>query len=363
MESTRRSGTGVDVAGLTRVFGDGTGLKPVDLTLSPGEFVSVLGPSGCGKSTFLRCLAGLEQPDAGRIAFGDHVVYDGAHKIDVAVRKRGLGMVFQDLALWPHLDVAGNVAFPLKVAGVGKTQILQRVTAMLDRVDLGLYSDKAPHQLSGGQQQRVAIARALVAHPDLLLLDEPFSALDVALRGRLRVQLRELTTQLRVTSVFVTHDQTEAMSMSDRVIVMNAGRIAQIDAPRGPVPPTRRSVRRRIPRRRQRPARRRSRPAGGSARGRVRGGRRPDRRRRPLDVRRRRLRDHLPRDRSRAAVAGPHPRRLCERRDDSAARRRPRPDPRRRGSGRPRPPLRRTSLRPITRSAIRAALDREGHHS
>ncbi|MGO3324985.1 ABC transporter ATP-binding protein [Gordonia sp. (in: high G+C Gram-positive bacteria)] len=231
MEITTTSGTGVDVVGLTRVFGDGTGLNPVDLTLSPGEFVSVLGPSGCGKSTLLRCLAGLEEPDAGRIAFGDHVVYDHAHKIDVAVRKRALGMVFQDLALWPHLDVAGNVAFPLRVAGVGKTQTVQRVTAMLDRVDLGLYSEKAPHQLSGGQQQRVAIARALVAHPALLLLDEPFSALDVALRGKLRVQLRELTTQLRVTSVFVTHDQTEAMSMSDRVIVMNAGRIAQIDAP------------------------------------------------------------------------------------------------------------------------------------
>ncbi|MCF8602133.1 ABC transporter ATP-binding protein [Gordonia sp. HY442] len=231
MEIRNSSGTGVDIVGLTRVFGDGTGLNPLDLTLSPGEFVSVLGPSGCGKSTLLRCLAGLEEPDAGRIVFGDDVVYDSARKVDVAVRKRGLGMVFQDLALWPHLDVAGNVAFPLKVAGVGKAQISERVTAMLDRVDLGMYADKPPHQLSGGQQQRVAIARALVAHPALLLLDEPFSALDVALRSKLRVQLRELTTQLRVTSVFVTHDQTEAMSMSDRVIVMNAGRIAQIDAP------------------------------------------------------------------------------------------------------------------------------------
>nr|WP_246372014.1 ABC transporter ATP-binding protein [Gordonia humi] len=199
--------------------------------IQAGEFVSVLGPSGCGKSTLLRCLAGLEHPDAGRVAFGDRVVFDAETGVDVGVRRRGLGMVFQDLALWPHLTVAGNVAFPLKVAGVGRTETAERVAAILDRVDLAGAADKSPHELSGGQQQRVAIARAVVARPGVLLLDEPFSALDVALRTRLRAELRDLVTALALTTVFVTHDQTEAMAMSDRVVVMNDGSIVQIGEP------------------------------------------------------------------------------------------------------------------------------------
>ncbi|WP_460717548.1 ABC transporter ATP-binding protein [Nocardia heshunensis] len=224
-------GTRVVLANLTRTYPDGTGLLPTDLVIEPGEFLSVLGPSGCGKSTLLRLLAGLDRPQQGRIGFGDEVVCDVERGVFVPPRRRGLGMVFQDLALWPHLTVAANVGFPLRVTGIDRAETERRVSEALARVDLAGAAAKMPHQLSGGQQQRVAIARALVARPSLLLMDEPLSALDAALREQLRTEIRALTTELGVTTVFVTHDQAEAMSLSDRIVVMRAGRILQHGSP------------------------------------------------------------------------------------------------------------------------------------
>ena len=224
-------GTAISVFGISRVFSDGTGLHPTHLEFAAGEFVSVLGPSGCGKSTLLRCLAGLEAPDAGSIAFGDRTVFNAAARVCVPSRLRQLGMVFQDLALWPHLSVFENVAFPLRIGRVDRSTVVGRVNAVLERVGLKETATKMPHQLSGGQQQRVAIARAIVAEPRVLLMDEPLSALDTARRGQLRVELRELTTALGLTTVYVTHDQTEAMSMSDRIVVLSDGLVRQFSSP------------------------------------------------------------------------------------------------------------------------------------
>ncbi|MQY28382.1 ABC transporter ATP-binding protein [Nocardia aurantia] len=226
-----RLGTRVVVEGLRRTYGDGSGLLPTDLVIEPGEFLSVLGPSGCGKSTLLRLLAGLDRPQRGRIRFGDRVVCDVERAVFTPPRERGLGMVFQDLALWPHLSVAANVGFPLRVAGVPWAELATRVAEVLRRVDLDAAAEKMPHQLSGGQQQRVAIARALVARPSLLLLDEPLSALDAALREQLLGEIRSLATESGVTTVFVTHDRAEAMSVSDRIVVMRAGHIRQHGSP------------------------------------------------------------------------------------------------------------------------------------
>ena len=224
-------GVAITVRGVSRLFADGTGLQPVDLDIQAGEFVSVLGPSGCGKSTLLRCLAGLETPQSGTISFGQTMVFDAASARSVPVRRRGLGMVFQDLALWPHLSASENVAFPLRVSRTPKQQIGTRVAAALELAGLAGFAGKLPHQLSGGQQQRVAIARAIVARPAVLLMDEPFSALDAALRLQLRLELRELTTRLGLTTVYVTHDQAEAMAMSDRIAVLERGVLRQLDSP------------------------------------------------------------------------------------------------------------------------------------
>ncbi|MFE3001661.1 ABC transporter ATP-binding protein [Nocardia sp. NPDC059246] len=224
-------GTRVVLEELSRTYSDGTGLLPTDLVIEPGEFVSVLGPSGCGKSTLLRLLAGLDRPQRGRIRLGDEVVCDVGRGDFVPPRRRRLGMVFQDLALWPHLTVAANVGFPLRVTGVARAEAGQRVAEALARVELAAAAEKMPYQLSGGQQQRVAIARALVARPSLLLMDEPLSALDAALREQLRTEIRSLTTELGLTTVFVTHDQAEALSMSDRIVVMRAGRVLQHGSP------------------------------------------------------------------------------------------------------------------------------------
>ncbi|WP_405496222.1 ABC transporter ATP-binding protein [Nocardia sp. NBC_00511] len=231
MQEPERTGARIEVTGLSRTYADGTGLLPTDLIIEPGEFLSVLGPSGCGKSTLLRLLAGLDRPQQGRIRFGDETVCDTAAGVFAPPRARRLGMVFQDLALWPHLSVAANVGFPLRVTGVERPDIERRVADALARVELAAAAGKMPHQLSGGQQQRVAIARALVARPALLLLDEPLSALDATLREQMRTEIRSLTTESGVTTVFVTHDQAEAMSMSDRIVVMRAGRILQAGRP------------------------------------------------------------------------------------------------------------------------------------
>lgn len=209
-----------------REFVDGTGLHETSLTINEGEFVSILGPSGCGKSTLLRCIAGLETPDQGDIFFGDQEV------THLPPNKRGLSMVFQDLALWPHMTVAGNIEFPLTVGK--KVPAEQRKTKVQEAMRKVGIEDKAgqrPSQLSGGQQQRVAIARAIVSEPKLLLMDEPLSALDAALRIQIRGELTALAKQLGLTVIYVTHDQAEAMAMSDRVVVMNAGNVMQFDTP------------------------------------------------------------------------------------------------------------------------------------
>ena len=216
--------------GVSKRFGDVQALAPLDLEISQGQFVGVLGPSGCGKTTLLRCLAGLEQPDTGRIRFGDRTVVDVEARVQEPPQRRGLGMVFQDLALWPHLTVFENVAYTLR-ARKDTTDLEDRVHDALAKVQLPIHADRYPHQLSGGQQQRVAFARAVVDRPPVLLMDEPLSALDAALRVDLRAELTALTRSLGLTAVYVTHDQHEAMSMADRILVMQDGFVRQDGAP------------------------------------------------------------------------------------------------------------------------------------
>jgi putative spermidine/putrescine transport system ATP-binding protein len=197
----------------------------VDLLVEPGEFFALLGPSGCGKTTTLRMIAGFEEPDAGRITVGAE---DVTH---MPVHQRDMGMIFQSYALFPHRTVAENVAFGLRMRGLPKDAIRERVTQALRQVALSGYEDRRPAQLSGGQQQRVALARAIVIRPRVLLCDEPLAALDRKLRQSMQVELKQLQQQLGVTLIFVTHDQEEAMTVSDRIAVMNAGRIDQIGSP------------------------------------------------------------------------------------------------------------------------------------
>jgi putative spermidine/putrescine transport system ATP-binding protein len=198
----------------------------VDLVVHPGEFFALLGPSGCGKTTTLRMIAGFEMPDDGHIRVG------GEDVTDMPVHKRGMGMIFQSYALFPHRTVAENVAFGLRMRAIGKTEIQERVTQALRQVALEGYEDRRPAQLSGGQQQRVALARAIVIRPRVLLCDEPLAALDRKLRQSMQFELKSLQQQLGVTTIFVTHDQEEAMTISDRIAVMNAGRIEQIGTSR-----------------------------------------------------------------------------------------------------------------------------------
>lgn len=239
------SGAAVTITGVSRVYQDNTGLHPTSMEIAAGDFVSILGPSGCGKSTLLRCIAGLETPQTGRIEFAGRPVFDWRDRLNLAPRQRGIGMVFQDLALWPHLSAFENVAFPLRVGGQGtpkgarSKELRATVSGALELVGLGGFAEKLPHQLSGGQQQRVAIARAVVAKPSVLLMDEPLSALDAALKVQLRTELKALTKELGVTTVFVTHDQAEAMSLSDRIAVLAKGELRQFSSPeelyQGPV--------------------------------------------------------------------------------------------------------------------------------
>jgi putative spermidine/putrescine transport system ATP-binding protein len=198
----------------------------VDLIVQPGEFFALLGPSGCGKTTTLRMIAGFETPDGGHIHVGDEDV------TDMPVHKRDMGMIFQSYALFPHRTVAENVAFGLRMRGVDKEEIKERVRQALRMVALEGYDDRRPAQLSGGQQQRVALARAIVIRPRILLCDEPLAALDRKLRQSMQFELKSLQQQLGVTTIFVTHDQEEAMTISDRIAVMNAGRIEQVGSPR-----------------------------------------------------------------------------------------------------------------------------------
>jgi iron(III) transport system ATP-binding protein len=205
----------------------------VSLSVPGGRLLTLLGPSGCGKTTTLRCVAGLERPDAGRIVIGEAIVFDSAKRIFVPPSDRGIGMVFQSYAIWPHMSVFENVAFPLRVSRTRRyssAEIKKKVAAALEMVRLGGFERRSATQLSGGQQQRLALARGLVHEPKILLLDEPLSNLDAKLREQMRFELKHLQRTLRITTVYVTHDQAEALALSDEIAVFNAGRVAQ----RGP---------------------------------------------------------------------------------------------------------------------------------
>ena len=215
----------IHLIGLTKRFAEVTAVDHIDLEVDPGEFFSLLGPSGCGKTTTLRMIAGFEQPSEGRILLdGTDVAYTPAHK-------RNVNTVFQNYALFPHLDVFDNVAFGLRRAKRPKNEVRQRAVQALELVQLGGLERRKPSQLSGGQQQRVALARALVLNPSVLLLDEPLGALDAKLRKTLQIELKTLQREVGITFIYVTHDQEEALTMSDRLAVMNGGKIEQVGAP------------------------------------------------------------------------------------------------------------------------------------
>ena len=205
-------------------------IRPTSMNIQSGGFTTLLGPSGCGKTTLLRMIAGLETPDDGEIWFDDTCVFSGKRGTNLPPEKRNLGFVFQDFALWPHMTVFENVAFGLR-AHKDTKDLQNRVREALRTVRLEDFEKRYPHQLSGGQQQRVAFARAIAVRPGCILFDEPLSALDALLREEMRHELTELTSSLGITSVFVTHDQTEAMSMSDRIAVLNNGGVDQYDSP------------------------------------------------------------------------------------------------------------------------------------
>lgn len=215
---------------IVKTFAGKPVIRDVSLSVRSGSFTTLLGPSGCGKTTLLRMIAGLETPDSGTITLGGRTVFSSEKGIFIPPEKRGLGFVFQDFALWPHMTVFENVAFGLRAAR--RTDHLEdKVLKALAMVHLKEFAGRYPHQLSGGQQQRVAFARAVVTEPECILFDEPLSALDALLRADMRVELRELAERLRITSVFVTHDQSEAMSMSDEIAVLSDGQIEQYDRP------------------------------------------------------------------------------------------------------------------------------------
>ena len=221
----------LSVDNLHLTYGDNPVLKGVSMELKRGEVVSLLGPSGSGKTTLLRAVAGLEKPTAGRITIGNNVVYDGSPRSEIPAEERNLGLVFQSYALWPHKTVFDNVAYPLKLRKVASGEIKQRVQSVLEQLGLGHLGNRHPHQLSGGQQQRVAIGRALVYNPPVILLDEPLSNLDAKLREEARVFLRELIIKLGLSALMVTHDQNEAMAISDRILLLNNGVIEQQGTP------------------------------------------------------------------------------------------------------------------------------------
>ena len=212
-------------------FGGVTAVNDFNLVVKDGEFVSILGPSGCGKTTTLRMIAGFERATEGEIYIGEQCVSSSIKGSFAPPEKRDIGMVFQSYAVWPHMTVAENVGYPLKIQKVDKPERERRVQEMLELVHLGEYGKRYPNQLSGGQQQRVALARALVAEPGLLLLDEPLSNLDAKLRESMRFEILEIQKKTGITVVYVTHDQGEAMAMSDRVVVMSMGVVQQIGAP------------------------------------------------------------------------------------------------------------------------------------
>jgi ABC-type Fe3+/spermidine/putrescine transport system ATPase subunit len=218
------------LAGITCRFGSVTAVDALSLSLSSGEFVSLLGPSGCGKTTTLRMIAGFLDPTAGTIAMDGEIISSPASSLPP--EKRNMSMIFQSYAIWPNMTVAQNVAFGLEVRRLSRADIRARVEQILGVVRMGHLADRYPAELSGGQQQRVALARAIIVQPAVLLLDEPLSNLDASLREEMRYEIRRLHDEFHITTVYVTHDQAEAMVTSDRIAVMNQGRIEQVDEPR-----------------------------------------------------------------------------------------------------------------------------------
>jgi iron(III) transport system ATP-binding protein len=221
----------ITVRSVSKTFGHERALNDISFSVRDKEFLTLLGPSGCGKTTTLMSIAGFQRPDQGMISCGDRTFFDRAGKVYLAAEDRNLGMVFQSYAIWPHLTVFGNVAFPLRIRRMKKGAIRRRVLETLELVEMAGYAERYPHELSGGQQQRVALARALVYAPAVLLLDEPFSNLDAKLRERARTWLKHLQTELGLTTLFVTHDQDEALSLSDRIVVMDSGSVLQVGTP------------------------------------------------------------------------------------------------------------------------------------
>jgi spermidine/putrescine transport system ATP-binding protein len=218
-------GSDVNIAGVDKSFGDFQALKSVSMDIKKGEFFSLLGPSGCGKTTLLRIIGGFEQPDKGQVGF------DGQDVLPLPPNKRHSNTVFQSYALFPHLTVAENIAFPLRIKKAGKAEIRAKVKEYLNLVELEAHAEKKPALLSGGQKQRVAIARALINEPKVLLLDEPLSALDAKLRQHMLIELDKIHDKVGITFIYVTHDQTEALSVSDRIAVMDKGKVLQIGTP------------------------------------------------------------------------------------------------------------------------------------
>jgi ABC-type Fe3+/spermidine/putrescine transport system ATPase subunit len=236
LEGPRAQAAGTDTTilrleGVTKLFGKTRAVDNSSLEIRRGEVFTLLGPSGCGKTTTLRMVAGLEHNDGGRIVYRGHTVADPQHRIFVLPEKRNMGMVFQSYAIWPHMTVFDNVAYPLELRGVRRSDIKQRVVRMLEMVGLAGLEDRAATTLSGGQQQRVALSRALVYEPELLLLDEPFSNLDAKLRNQMRLEVKDLQQRLGISVLFVTHDQIEGMTLSDRIGVMNLGKVEQVGTP------------------------------------------------------------------------------------------------------------------------------------
>lgn len=224
--------TTLSIERLVKEFGTARAVDGVSLRVADGEMIVLVGPSGCGKTTCLRCIAGLERPTAGEIRIGDRVVSSPAQNTFVPPEKREIGMVFQSYAIWPHMTVFNNVAYPLRAIGVPRADIQPRVEKALQLVRLAHLAERFSSQISGGQQQRVALARSLVAEPKLLLFDEPLSNLDAGLRLQMRIEIKELQNRLGFTAVYVTHDQSEAMAIADRIAIMDRGVLQQVGSAR-----------------------------------------------------------------------------------------------------------------------------------
>ena len=236
MAQTETGGSYLKVESLVKYFGDDRAVDGISFGVPKGRFLTLLGPSGCGKTTTLMCIAGLHKPDAGEIFIDDAPVTSTSEGVFIAPENRNIGMVFQSYAIWPHMTVTQNVAYPLEIRRTDKSEIEDRVSETLRIVGLSDMADKSATQLSGGQQQRAALARALVFHPRLLLFDEPLSNLDLKLRERMRVELKRIQHEVGITSVYVTHDQAEALVLSDNIIVMSKGHIQQTGGPTPSMP-------------------------------------------------------------------------------------------------------------------------------